>query len=77
MLSGRGRQSRRCGREQAIGVAAVEQTRRTFEAAAAKLQDGVRDRAVAHGGPQFAPATSMPPHTQQPGVQHGQGRTPL
>lgn len=43
---------------------AVEQTRRTFEAAAAKmasrLQDGVRDRAVAHGPrPQPAPATDL------------------
>ncbi|MFF3126022.1 hypothetical protein ACFVRD_27690 [Streptomyces sp. NPDC057908] len=77
------RTDRKAGRvpEQATDVSAVEQTRRTFEAAAAKmaakLQDGVRDRAVAHGGPQFAPATSTPPHTQQPGVQHGQGRTPL
>ncbi|WTH73703.1 MobF family relaxase (plasmid) [Streptomyces sp. NBC_01238] len=76
------RTDRKAGRvlEQATDVAAVEQTRRTFEAAAAKmaakLQDGVRERAVAHGGPQPAPATSTPPHTQQPGVQHGQGRPP-
>ncbi|MEU7384187.1 MULTISPECIES: hypothetical protein [unclassified Streptomyces] len=47
----------------------MEQTRRTFAAAkmAAKLQDGIRDRAVAHGPrAQPAPATSPPPHTHQP-----------
>ncbi|MCX5112390.1 hypothetical protein OOK13_28605 [Streptomyces sp. NBC_00378] len=75
------RTDRNAGRvqEQASDVAAVEETRRTFEAAAkmaAKLQDGVRDRATAHGGPQPAPATSPSPRTQQPGVQHGPGRTP-
>ncbi|MFJ5900855.1 hypothetical protein ACIQFZ_36830 [Streptomyces sp. NPDC093064] len=55
------------GQEQTTDVATVEQTRRTFEAAAtkmaAKLQDGIRDRAVAHGPrPQPAPATAPPPH---------------
>ncbi|MFJ7905148.1 MobF family relaxase [Streptomyces sp. NPDC096198] len=62
--------------EQETGVDTVEQTRRTLEAAAAKLQDGIRERAVAHGPrPQPAPATAPPPHTQQPGTQHTPGRT--
>ncbi|MFE5096684.1 MobF family relaxase [Streptomyces sp. NPDC056638] len=65
--------------EPETGVDTVEQTRRTFEAAArlaAKLQDGKRERAVAHGPrPQPAPATASPPHTQQPGTQHAPGRT--
>ncbi|MFF8097904.1 hypothetical protein [Streptomyces sp. NPDC016675] len=60
--------------EQETGVDTVEQTRRTFEAAArlaAKLKDGKRERAVTHGSrPQPAPAEA-PPHTQQPGIQHG------
>ncbi|MFM9681648.1 MobF family relaxase [Streptomyces brasiliscabiei] len=72
---------RKAGRllEQETGVDTMEQTRRTFEAAArlaAKLQDGKRERAVAHGPrPQPAPATAPPPHTQQPGTQHTPGRT--
>ncbi|WP_333745985.1 MobF family relaxase [Streptomyces sp. IBSBF 2950] len=58
------------GQEQMTDVAAVEESSRVIEAAAArmaaKLQDGIRDRAVAHGPrPQPAPA----PHTQQPGIQ--------
>lgn len=61
------------------GVDTVERTRRTFEAAArlaAKLQDGKRERAVAHGPrPQPAPATASQPPTQQPGTQHTPGRT--
>ncbi|GAB2896857.1 hypothetical protein GCM10027074_75310 [Streptomyces deserti] len=65
--------------EPETGVDTVEQTRRTFEAAAwlaAKLQDGKRERAVAHGPrPQLAPATAPQPHTQQPGTQHTPGRT--
>ncbi|MFE9454506.1 MobF family relaxase [Streptomyces sp. NPDC006739] len=62
--------------EQETGVDTVEQIRRTLEAAAAKLQDGIRERAVAHGPrPQPAPATAPPPHTQQPGTQHTPGRT--
>ncbi|MFF9771885.1 hypothetical protein ACF1GT_35845 [Streptomyces sp. NPDC014636] len=62
--------------EQETGVDTVEQTRRTLEAAAAKLQDGIRERAVAHGHrPQPAPATAPPPHAQQPGTQHTPGRT--
>jgi hypothetical protein len=60
--------------EQETGVDTVEQTRRTFEAAArlaAKLKDGERERAVTHGPrPQPAPAEA-PPHTQQPGIHHG------
>lgn len=62
--------------EQETGVDTVEQTRRTLEAAAAKLKDGIRERAVAHGPrPQPVPATAPPPHTQQPGTQHTPGRT--
>ncbi|MEU0060092.1 hypothetical protein [Streptomyces sp. NPDC006334] len=49
----------------------MEQTRRTFEAAAAELaatlQDSKRARAVAYGlRSQPAPATAPSPHTQQP-----------
>ncbi|MFD9601813.1 MobF family relaxase [Streptomyces sp. NPDC059970] len=65
--------------EPETGVDTVEQTRRTFEAAArlaAKLQDGKRERAVTHGPrPQPAPAAAPPPHTQPPGTQHTPGRT--
>jgi hypothetical protein len=65
--------------EPETGVDTVEQTRRTFEAAArpaARLQDGERERAVAHGPrPQPAPATAPQPHTQQPGPQHTPGPT--
>ncbi|MFJ5064594.1 MobF family relaxase [Streptomyces nigra] len=62
--------------EQETGVDTVEQTRRTLEAAAAKLQDGIRERSVAHvPRPQPAPATAPPPHTQQPGTQHTPCRT--
>ncbi|KIE24795.1 conjugal transfer protein TraA [Streptomyces sp. MUSC 125] len=62
--------------EQETGVDTVEQTRRTLEVAATKLQDGIRERAVAHGPrPQSAPATAPPPHTPQPGNQHTPGRT--
>ncbi|GED90127.1 MobF family relaxase [Streptomyces sp. 6-11-2] len=68
------------GQEQTADVATVEQTRRTFEAAAAKmaakLQDGIRERAVAHGPrPQPTPATAPPPHTPRPGAQPAPGRT--
>ncbi|MGX1913626.1 MobF family relaxase [Streptomyces phaeochromogenes] len=55
--------------EQMTDVATVEESRRMIEAAAAqmaaKLQDGVRERAAAHG-PRPQPA---PPRTQQPGIQ--------
>ncbi|WP_327187309.1 hypothetical protein [Streptomyces sp. NBC_01334] len=55
------------------------QTRRTFEAAAktvAKLNAGVRDRAVAHGPrPQPTAPTTVPTHTRQPGAQPPPGRT--
>ncbi|MEN1891237.1 hypothetical protein ABT088_52710 [Streptomyces mirabilis] len=50
-------------------VATVDESRRLIEAAAkmaAKLQDGMRERAAAHG-PSPQPVT--PPHTQSPGVQ--------
>jgi hypothetical protein len=72
------RTDRKAGRvpEQVTDVAAVDQTRRTFEAAAAKmaakLQDGVRDRAVAHGP---RPQPTAPTHAQQPGAQPPPGRT--
>ncbi|MGW6602400.1 MobF family relaxase [Streptomyces sp. NPDC055036] len=68
--------------EPETGVDAVEQTRQTMEAAAAKvaatIQDSKRARALAHGlRPQPAPATTPPPqHTQQPGIQHAPGRNP-
>ncbi|MDX3772077.1 MULTISPECIES: MobF family relaxase [unclassified Streptomyces] len=64
--------------EQATDVATVEHTRRVFEAAAkmaAKLQDGARERAVAHGPrPQPAPAAPTPTHTQQPTLPPAPGR---
>ncbi|NJP53554.1 relaxase domain-containing protein [Streptomyces sp. SBST2-5] len=61
--------------EQKTDIATMEQTRRTLEAAVAKLQDGMRERAVTHGPrPQPAP-TAAPSHTQQPGTQHAPGRT--
>ncbi|MEU0952530.1 MobF family relaxase [Streptomyces niveus] len=68
----------RRGKERKTDVATVEQTRRTFEAVvkmAAKLQDGIRDRALAYG-PRTppGPATAPPPNTQQPDAQPG--RTP-
>ncbi|MGW3747347.1 MobF family relaxase, partial [Streptomyces sp. NPDC005146] len=60
--------------EQATDVATVEHTRRVFEAAA-KLQDGAWERAVAHGPrPQPAPTASMPTHTQQSAVPPAPGR---
>ncbi|MFE4654374.1 MobF family relaxase [Streptomyces sp. NPDC056707] len=74
------RADRKTGRdqEQATDVATVEHTRRVFEAAAkmaAKLQDGARERAVAHGPrPQPAPAAPTPPHTQQPALPPAPGR---
>ncbi|MFD3821869.1 MobF family relaxase, partial [Streptomyces sp. NPDC058625] len=76
------RTDRKAGRvpEQATDVAAMDQTRATFEAAAAKmaakLTDGVRDRAVAHGPrPQPTAPTTSSTHTQQPGAQPPPGRT--
>ncbi|WP_420716533.1 MobF family relaxase [Streptomyces sp. H27-H1] len=66
--------------EQGTDVAALEQTRATIEAVAkmaAKLQDGIRERAVAHGPrPQPAPSAPAPSHTPPPGVQQTPGRTP-
>ncbi|MGW3956043.1 hypothetical protein ACWEKM_35225 [Streptomyces sp. NPDC004752] len=66
--------------ETGIDVDAVEQTRQTLEAAAAKvaatLRDSRRAREAAYGlRPQPAPAAVLPPHTQQPGVQHTPGRS--
>ncbi|MFE6023628.1 MobF family relaxase [Streptomyces sp. NPDC056441] len=76
------RTDRKAGRvpEQATDVAAMDQTRRTFKAAAtkmaAKLQDGVRDRAGAHGlRPQPTASAAPPTRTQQPGAQPAPGRT--
>ncbi|OEJ22216.1 conjugal transfer protein TraA [Streptomyces agglomeratus] len=65
--------------EPETGVDTVEQTRRTFEAAAAQvaatLQDSRRAREAAHGPRlQPTPATATPPHTRQPGTQHTPGR---
>ncbi|MFB7553737.1 relaxase domain-containing protein [Streptomyces sp. NPDC056154] len=71
------RTDRKAGRvpEQATDVAAVEQTRRTLEAAA-KLQEGIRERALAHDPrPQPTAPTAPPSHTQQPGTQNALGRT--
>ncbi|MFD3665773.1 MobF family relaxase [Streptomyces sp. NPDC058659] len=66
--------------EQETDVAALEQTRATIEAVAkmaAKLQDGIRERAVARDPrPQPAPSAPAPSHTPPPGVQQTPGRTP-
>ncbi|MFF5257025.1 MobF family relaxase [Streptomyces leeuwenhoekii] len=79
---GPSRTDRKDGRllEAETGVATVEQTRQTMEAAAAKVaatvQDSKRARALAHGSrPQPVPVTTPPPHTQQPGAQHTPGRS--
>ncbi|CAL9627932.1 hypothetical protein SUDANB99_05955 (plasmid) [Streptomyces sp. enrichment culture] len=72
------RTGRKAGRllEQETGVGTVEQTRRTLEAVAAELQDGIRERALAFGPrPRPAPATAPQPHTPQPGTRHTPGRT--
>ncbi|WP_331756408.1 MobF family relaxase [Streptomyces sp. NBC_01568] len=75
------RPGRRAGRdrEPTTDVAAVEQTSRTLEAAAAemaaRLQAGIQERAAARRpSPQPALATAPPPHAQQP-VQPAPGRT--
>lgn len=78
------RPDRKAGRaqeqQQGTDVAALEQTRATIEAVAqmaVKLQDGVRERDVAHRPrPQPAPPAPSPSHTPQPGVQQTPGRTP-
>ncbi|MBG7697664.1 hypothetical protein HCJ76_06105 [Streptomyces sp. MC1] len=58
------------GQERATDVATLELNRRAFEAAAelaVKLQDGVREGAVAYRPrPEPAPAPTTP-HAQQPG----------
>ncbi|WP_105973698.1 MobF family relaxase [Streptomyces geranii] len=60
--------------EQMTDLATMEESRRVIEAVAAqmaaKLRDGMRERAAAHG-PRLQPAPA--PHTQQPGVQPGPG----
>ncbi|MFD5848255.1 MobF family relaxase [Streptomyces chartreusis] len=64
--------------ETSVDVETVEQTRRTFEAAAklaAKLQDGMRERAAVRGPrPQPTAMREPPPHTQQTDSQHTLGR---
>lgn len=76
------RPDREAGRaqEQGTDVATLEQTRATIEAVAkmaAKLQGGVRERAVARGlRPHPAPPSSAPSHTPPPGAQQTPGRTP-
>ncbi|WUT40744.1 MobF family relaxase (plasmid) [Streptomyces sp. NBC_00690] len=76
------RPDRKAGRAQQQGtdVAALDQTRATIEAVAkmaAKLQDGVRERAVARGPrPHPAPPSPAPSHTPPPGAQQTPGRTP-
>ncbi|WP_371640294.1 hypothetical protein [Streptomyces virginiae] len=76
-----GRAERRADRdlEPAMDVAAVEQTSRTLEAAAAemaaRLQAGIRERAAARrSSPKPATATAPPPSAQQP-VQPAPVRT--
>ncbi|MFE4578548.1 MobF family relaxase [Streptomyces chartreusis] len=62
--------------DQRTDLATVEQTRQTLQAATAKLQDGMRERAAAHGTrPQPTATTEPPPHTQQADSQHTSGRT--
>lgn len=66
--------------ETGVDIDAVERTRQTLEAAAARvtatLQDSRRAREAAHGPrPQPAPAAAPPPHTQQPGIPNTPGRT--
>ncbi|WP_318206193.1 hypothetical protein [Streptomyces sp. SCL15-4] len=54
---------------QETGVDTVEQTRPRLEAVAAKLQDGIRERATTFG-------PDPPQHTEQPGIRHTPGRNP-
>nr|WP_234313313.1 MULTISPECIES: MobF family relaxase [Streptomyces] len=79
-LSRTDRKARAQEQQQETGVAALEQTRSTIEAVAlmaAGLQDGVRERDVAHRlQPRPAPVTPAPSHTPPPGVQPSPGRTP-
>ncbi|MFE5512174.1 MobF family relaxase [Streptomyces sp. NPDC056529] len=72
------RSDRKAGRvpEQRTDVATVEQTRQTLEAAAAKLQDGIRERAAARKfRPQPTPPTASHPPVQQPGPAQTPSRT--
>ncbi|MFC5156381.1 MobF family relaxase [Streptomyces amakusaensis] len=78
------RPDRKTGRaqeqQQGPDVAALEQTRTTIEAVAqmaARLQNGVRERAAAHRHrPHPAPQAPAPSHTPPPGAQPTPGRTP-
>ncbi|MFE6946047.1 MobF family relaxase [Streptomyces chartreusis] len=64
------------GREQKTDVTTVEQSSQMLQAAVARLQDGMRERALTHGSrPQPAPATTPAPHARPPGTQHTLGRT--
>ncbi|MGW1736719.1 MobF family relaxase [Streptomyces sp. NPDC001999] len=70
------RADRKAGRdqEQATDVATLDQTRRVLEAAA-KLRDGIRERAVTHGHrAQLAPAAPVLPGTQPPALPPTPGR---
>ncbi|MCX4970775.1 relaxase domain-containing protein [Streptomyces sp. NBC_00654] len=79
-LSRTDRKAGRAQEQQGTDVAALEQTRATIEAVAkmaVRLQDGVRERAVAHRPrPHPTPPTPSPSHTPPPGVQQAPGRTP-
>ncbi|SCK62589.1 hypothetical protein YUWDRAFT_06545 [Streptomyces sp. AmelKG-D3] len=79
-LSRTDRKGGRAQEQQETDVAALEQTRSTIEAVAlmaVSLQDGVRERDVAHRlRPRPAPAPPAPSHTPPPGVQPAPGRTP-
>ncbi|MGZ2362371.1 relaxase domain-containing protein [Streptomyces sp. 372A] len=79
-LSRTDRKPGRAQEQQETDVAALEQTRSTIETVAlmaVSLQDGVRERDVAHRlQPRPAPATPAPSHTPPPGVQPAPGRTP-
>ncbi|MFH9677535.1 hypothetical protein ACH4L5_35450 [Streptomyces sp. NPDC017405] len=55
----------------------MERTRRTLEAVAAGLRDGIRARAVTFGPrPRPASAAARQPHAEQPGARHTPGRNP-
>lgn len=75
------RTDRKAGRvpEQATDVAAMDQTRATFEAAAkiaAKLTDGVRDRAIASGPRPQPTATTTSPTLRLPKSSSARFQTP-
>ncbi|WP_086706550.1 MobF family relaxase [Streptomyces antimycoticus] len=71
------RASKRAGPALDTDVATVEETQRVIQTMAAKIQDGIQERAAARGPrSQPAPATPPQPHRpQQPGAQPASGRT--